>query len=219
MIHRIAELVYPPKCILCRKLLQAGEVDLCAHCRIHGPHCPKPKRKLPFLDSWLALWHYEKEVRASLIRYKFYGKRHYAKGYGRLLAMKVQQECEDGFDLISWVPVSPWRKFRRGYDQVLLLAEALGAELGIQPVQCLQKIRHTPPQSRLKGQAQRRANVLGAYRAVEPERFAGKRILLLDDIITTGATAGECGRVLLTAGAKEVHCAALAAANYNTTSR
>lgn len=215
MIHQLAELLFPPKCILCGKLLKRGEVDLCGECRIHGPDFPMPKRKLSFLDSWLALWHYEGDVRRSLLRYKFYGKRHYAAGYGRLLAMKIQRE-HDNIDLISWVPVSKWRRIRRGYDQVELLAKSVAAELGTEPVRCLRKVRHTPPQSGISSQAKRRANVLGAYQAVEPERFAGKRIVLLDDVITTGATAGECARVLLTAGAKEVHCAAVAAANYNS---
>lgn len=219
MIHRVAELLFPPKCILCGALLERGEVDLCAKCRIHGPDCPISKRKLPFLDSWLSLWHYEGDVRKSLIRYKFYGKRHYAVGYGRLLAMKILREREGDFDLVSWVPVSRWRRLRRGYDQVELLAMAVCAELGMEPLRCLRKIRHNPPQSGIIGQAQRRANVLGAYEAVDPERFLGKRVLLLDDVITTGATVGECARVLLTAGAKEVHCAAVAATNYNTTNR
>lgn len=219
MIHRIAELLFPPKCILCGSLLGKGEVDLCGRCRIHGPDSPITKRKLPFLDSWLAMWHYEGDVRKSLIRYKFYGKRHYAEGYGRLLAMKILREREDDFDLISWVPVSRWRRLRRGYDQVELLAEAVGGQLGMKPVKCLRKIRHNPPQSGIVGQAHRRANVLGAYEAVDAERFIGKRILLLDDVITTGATVGECARVLLTAGAKEVHAAAVAATNYKNTGR
>ena len=81
----------------------------------------------------------------------------------------------------------------------------------MEPVRTLRKIRHNPPQSGITGQAERRANVLGVYEAVGPESFKDKRVLLLDDIITTGATAGECARVLLTAGAKEVHCAAIAA--------
>ena len=81
----------------------------------------------------------------------------------------------------------------------------------MEPVPTLCKIRHNPPQSGIVGQAQRRANVLGVYEAVEPESFKDKRVLILDDIITTGATLSECARVLLTAGAKEVHCAAIAA--------
>ena len=82
----------------------------------------------------------------------------------------------------------------------------------MQPVSTLKKVRNNRPQSGIVGQAKRRANVLGVYRAVCPQEVRGKRVLLLDDIITTGATAGECARVLLTAGAKEVHCGVIAAA-------
>ena len=126
--------------------------------------------------------------------------------------MKLLREYPDGFDVLTWVPISRLRKFRRGYDQVELLAKAVGRELDMEPVRCLKKIRNNRPQSTVTGQAQRRANVLNAYRAIKPEQFQGKRVLLLDDIITTGATAGECARILLTAGAKEVHCAAVASA-------
>ena len=93
-----------------------------------------------------------------------------------------------------------------------LLAQAVGKELGMDPVSTLRKIRNNRPQSRIHGQAQRRANVLGVYRILDPELVQGKRVLLLDDIITTGATAGECARVLLTAGAGEVHCGCIAVA-------
>ena len=77
----------------------------------------------------------------------------------------------------------------------------------------LKKVRHNRPQSSIAGQAERRANVLGAYEALSPQQIAGKRILLLDDVITTGATVSECARVLLTAGAKHVYCAAIAGAS------
>ena len=211
LLHRIANTLFPPKCVLCGKILEKNELDLCADCRIDAPECPVRRTKLPFLDSWLAVWHYEGQVRRSLLRYKFYNRRHYAASYGRLLAMKIAREREGEFDLITWVPISRWRKLRRGYDQVELLAQAVCAELQMEPVPTLCKIRHNPPQSGIVGQAQRRANVLGGYEAVEPESFKDKRVLILDDIITTGATLSECARVLLTAGAKEVHCAAIAA--------
>ena len=216
----IWKLLFPPKCVLCGKILEKGQIDLCDRCRIHGPVCTKSKIKLPFLDSWLALWHYEEDVRRSLLRYKFYGKRHLAKNYGRLLADKLLREREADFDMITWVPVSRMRRLRRGYDQVELLAKALGEALEMEPVKCLRKIRRTQVQSRLTGQAQRRANVLGAYEVIDSRQVVGMRVLLLDDIITTGATAGECARVLLTAGASEVHCAAVASAiHYKNTSR
>ena len=214
-LNRIAALLFPPKCVLCNRILDRNELDLCRECRSDSPECTGKPSKLPFVDSWLAVWHYEGTVRRSLLRYKFHGKSHYALSYGRLLAMKLHKERDGDYDLITWVPISRWRKPHRGYDQVELLAQAVCTELGITPVQCLRKIRHNRAQSGIVGQAHRRANVLGVYDAVNKESFQGKRILLLDDIITTGATVGECARVLLTAGAEEVHCAAIAAVNHH----
>ena len=114
--------------------------------------------------------------------------------------------------MLTWVPVSRLRRITRGYDQVELLAKAVGRELNIEAQPTLKKIRHNRRQSSISSAAQRKANVLGAYRVISPEVLHGKRILLLDDVLTTGATAGECARMLLTAGAKEVHCAVIATA-------
>ena len=219
MIKILADLLFPPKCILCRRVLDSGEVDLCPDCRTDSEERPNGKLKLSFIDSWSTLWYYEDNVRSSLHRYKFRNARSYASVYGRLLAMKLQKEFAGAFDILTWVPVSPKRRWERGYDQVELLAMAVGCELGITPVCTLQKIRDNPPQSGITGYAQRKANVLGVYKAVEPAALHGKRVLLLDDIITTGATSGECARVLLTAGAKEVICAAIAAAPNEKISR
>ena len=216
MLAWLKELIFPSKCVLCRKLLDKDELDLCRHCRVEAPEYPQGKLKIQFLDSFAAIWYYEGDVRRSLLRYKFYGARHYADPFGRLLAMKLLREYPEGFDVLTWVPISRLRKLRRGYDQVELLAKAVGRELGMEPQPLLKKIRNNPPQSGIVGQAKRRANVLGIYRLAEPVNVEGKRILLLDDILTTGATAGECARVLLTAGAAEVHCAVVAAAGKNT---
>lgn len=211
----LLKLLYPPKCVLCGAILERGERDLCEDCRIDAPECPLSRTKLPFLEGWLALWYYEGTARGSLLRYKFRGCRSYADCYGRLLGEKIRAEYPEGFDLLTWVPISPLRKLRRGFDQVELLAKTVGRELNLKPVRLLKKIRHNRPQSGISGQAERRANVLGAYRALHPECLRGKRILMLDDIITTGATAGECARVLLTAGAGEVYCGAVAAARHD----
>lgn len=215
-LERLARLLYPPKCVLCGRLLEKEETDLCHGCRVDAPDCPVSRTKLSFLDSWTAVWFYEDNVRRSLIRYKFRNARSYAGCYGRLLAMKLQREYPGEFELITWVPISPLRRFFRGYDQVQLLAEAVAGELGMEPVSLLKKIRHNRPQSSISGEAQRRANVLGVYRVIAPETVRNRKILLLDDIITTGATAGECARVLLTAGAEEVHCGAVAAVRHRT---
>ena len=212
---RLLNLLFPPKCTLCGKVLERSETDLCHACRIDSPECAGTHKNFSFLDSWVAVWYYKGYIRESLLRYKFRRARHYAPVYGALLAMRILQEYPDGFDVLTWVPISPLRRIRRGYDQVELLAEAVGQELGMTPVSTLKKIRHNRPQSAIAGQAERRANVLGAYKAVCPQEVQGKRILLLDDIITTGTTAGECARVLLTAGAKEVHCGCVAAASHH----
>lgn len=211
--EKLYQLLFPPKCILCGCLLKEQETDLCHPCRTETQEYPPKNIKFPYLAGWTALWYHEGNVRSSILRYKFYNARSYGDVYGRLLAMKLMQEHPD-FDILTWVPISTLRKWRRGYDQVALIARSVGEQLGVTPMVTLKKVRNNPPQSGIGNAAMRRANVLGVYRAVNPEQFAGKRILLLDDIITTGVTAGECARVLLTAGAKEVFCATVAAASH-----
>ena len=190
LFHWIADLLFPPKCILCGEILAENETDLCHICRVEAPNFPSARKSIPFVAQLCVLWYYKDTVRESLLRYKFYNARHYAPAYGKLLAMKLSQELPD-FDVLTWVPVSRLRKLRRGYDQVELLAQSVGRELGISPVSTLRKIRNNRPQSRLKDPAARRANVLGAYRSVDGASVQGKRVLLLDDVLTTGATAGE----------------------------
>ena len=131
--------------------------------------------------------------------------------YGRLLALKLLERYSQLPDIITWVPISSRRRFSRGYDQSKLLAEALGKELGVPVISTLKKIRHTRPQSTLADAAQRRANVLGAYKVRNPQAISGKQILLVDDVITTGATASECAKTLLTGGAAQIYFAAIAA--------
>lgn len=216
MFQRILTLLFPQKCVLCKGLLSKEETDFCHNCRQNAPEFGKSNLKLSFLAGWTAVWYYKDTVRGSLRRYKFSGRRSYAPAYGRVLAMKLQTAHLTEYDVLTWVPVSPLRRLRRGYDQVELLARAVGNELATPPLKTLRKIRNTPPQSSIRDISQRRANVLGAYRIADAQAVRGKRVLLLDDIITTGATASECARVLLTAGAKEVFCAAVAAAHHNT---
>ncbi len=211
LYYWIVSWLFPPKCILCGRLLGKEELDLCRVCRLEAPEY-KGKSSPQFLDSFAAVWYYEGNVRKSLLRYKFGGARSYAAGYGRLLAMRLTEKHPEGFDCLTWIPTHPLRRLRRGYDQVALLGKAVGRELGIKPVPLLRKIRHNPAQSGIHDAARRRANVQGVYRLIPGKPIAGQRILLLDDILTTGATAGEAARVLKEAGAKEVHCAVIAAA-------
>ncbi len=215
MLRRISQLLFPPKCVLCKALLTKQETDLCHNCRQNAPSFIKGKIKFSFLARWTAVWYYKDNVRLSLLRYKFSGRRSYAGAYGRLLAMQLQSRQFDDFDVLTWVPVGPRRRRKRGYDQVQLLGKCVARELGVPLKRTLKKIRNTPPQSGIPNAASRRANVLGAYKAVDTGTWQGKRILLLDDIITTGATASECAKTLLLAGAKEVTCAAVAVASHD----
>lgn len=210
----ILNLFFPPKCVLCRKVLTKEQTDLCPDCRQMAPVFPESKIKLSFLAHWTGLWYYKDDVRSSLLRFKFSGQRGYAKSYGRLLAMKLQRMGWDDTDMLTYIPISRRRKFTRGYDQTQLLAEAVAEELGLPLTTAVKKIRHTKPQSSLGDAAHRRANILGAYQVIDPVAVKGKRILLLDDIVTTGATAAECARVLLTAGAKEVKLSTIAVADH-----
>lgn len=215
MFSWLLNLFFPPKCVLCRCLLAKEQTHFCPTCRQDAPTFPKSNFTISFVAGWTGVWYYKDMVRKSLIRYKFSGQRNYVRAYGPTLAVKLRQEQMDNFDVLTFVPIAPLRWLVRGYDQVEILAEAVGAEMGIPAVRTLRKIRNTPPQSRLRDVYRRRANVLGAYRVTDPELVRGKRVLLLDDIITTGATASECARTLLSAGAKEVICAAMAVAYHD----
>ena len=208
----ILQLLFPARCVLCRDVLKNEEKDLCSRCRTEAKTYLNTKTRVQFLDSFTAVWYYEDNVRASLLRYKFHGARGNAVSYGHLLAKKLQEEHPGDIDVLTWVPVSSLRRLHRGYDQAALLARSVGQVLEVAPVRTLKKIRHNPRQSGISDSALRRSNVRGVYTVTDPDLVRGKRVLILDDIFTTGATVGECARVLRQAGAKEVHCAAVAAA-------
>ena len=127
------------------------------------------------------------------------------------MAHTIRDKLAGKYDVLTWAPVSRARKRKRGYDQSALLCREIGIHLRLESMQTLRKIKDSPAQSTLTDAAQRRANVSGAYRAERPECFAGKRVLIIDDIVTTGATLAECSRTLLLAGASDVVYAAFAA--------
>lgn len=215
MMKRLLSVLFPPKCVLCRKLLSKEQTDLCPDCRSNAPEFPGSKMKLSFLAQWTGIWYYKENVRQSLLRYKFGGRRSYAAAYGRLLAMKLQRMGWEDANFVTWIPISRQRRFRRGFDQSQRIAQVVARELALPLAATAKKIRHTKPQSLMGDAAHRRANILGAYQVIDPALVKDKRILLIDDIITTGATASECSRVLLTAGAKEVKLATVAVASHN----
>ena len=214
LLSHFLDLLFPPKCVFCGRILAAGETDLCALCQRELPWLAgaEAEQKGEFFSLCASPLRYQGVVRDSLHRYKFKGRQGYHKAYGRLVAQCVHDHLTGRWDLITWVPLSDQRRRERGYDQAFLLASAAALELGEVAVETLRKCRHTGAQSGLSQDAERRANVLGAYEAVDPELVRDKRVLIIDDIITTGSTISECARTLRTMGASEVVCATLARA-------
>lgn len=210
----LLDLLFPPKCPFCGKLLEEGQALLCPDCQRDLPWTQgkSGERKGEFFTLCTAPLWYRDTVRKSHHRYKFSGVRAYVRPYAALMSQCADDHLEGDFDLITWTPISRLRRYKRGYDQAQLLAEELARVRKLTCVPVLRKIRNTKPQSSLKGESERRANVLGAYRLHGTVPVAGKRILLVDDVMTTGATLSECARVLLTAGAAEVVCLTLAMA-------
>lgn len=206
----LRDLLYPRRCLLCHRFLEPGEPLLCPQCAGTLPEPISGARRGSHYRRWAsALW-YEDEVRDSILRFKFGGCAFYAEAYGPLLARAIRQELGEDWELLSYVPLSRLRRRKRGYDQTLLLAKAVGRELGREPVCTLRKRSRTRPQSRMLSQEERQRNILGAFSVPKPELVRDKRILLIDDILTTGATVSEAARILREAGAKEVQVAALA---------
>lgn len=210
----VLDLLFPPKCVFCGKVLDTGETGLCRRCQKELPWLTGGEAELTgeFFSLCAAPLRYQDQVRDSIRRYKFKGRRGYCKVYGHLVAQCVHDHLAGRYDLITWVPLSPRRKKERGYDQSFLLASAAALELGEVAVETLRKELDNQPQSGLTGDAQRRANVLGAYTPVDKALVEGKRVLVIDDVVTTGSTLSECARVLRTMGAADVVCAALARA-------
>ena len=209
----LLDLLFPPRCVFCRRLLHRGEEGICPRCQQELPWAlgAEAEQTGEFFSLCASPLWYQDQVRASFHRYKFKGVRGYSRTYGRLVAQCVQDHLAGRYDLITWVPLSRARLRQRGYDQAMLLASAAALALDDVAAETLCKVRDTEAQSGLgKNDASRRANVLSAYQVTDTALVEGRRVLLIDDIVTTGSTLSECARVLRTAGATDVVCAALA---------
>ncbi len=209
---RLLKLFFPPKCMFCRKIMKEGFI--CSECRGNLPYCVKKRRSPEFCCGSVSALRYTGIVRRAVLSMKFFGKSSYALGFAELLAETVQREIPGKYDVVTWVPVSEKRLRKRGYDQAELLAVRTAELLGMPSLPLLKKVRHTPAQSGFHGLARRRANISGAYEAVSPETIKGQRILLIDDVLTTGATLSESARVLQIAGAENVIGATAARAGF-----
>ena len=198
--------------MLCRQLLREQEQGICSKCRNQEAfRVISTEWKIPHVRCWTAMWQYSGDVRHSLILYKFWRRRLYARVYAAELTEHLKR-WDEKYDLITWVPISGLRKWRRGYDQVELIARAMTTEVPV--VHAIRKCRHNRRQSSILGRKARLQNVKGVYVCRTPEQVRGKRVLLIDDIVTTGATVSEAAKVLRQAGAKSVFVACVATPSF-----
>jgi ComF family protein len=203
-----AQALYPTEPACPRCALPGQAVVLCARCRLGPP---------PF-ERVHAPYRYGGELANAICRWKWgarggAGRPELARPLGQLLAPTLAALAPE-VDVLVPVPLHRGRLAERGFSQAVLLA-ASARRLGRVPVTLepalLERTRATAVQTGL-GRRARLGNVAGAFRAPRPERVRGRRVALIDDVVTTGATAAACARALRQAGAAAVHVVALARA-------
>ncbi len=204
--ERLLDVLFPQRCAFCRCSCAAG---LCETCERTLPVREKVLREDAFARVAAPLF-YKGTVREAVLRLKFSGGLGALRGFAALMARCAAEEFGGEFDRVTFVPVSDKRRRERGYDQAERLAIEMAKLWDTKAERLLKKVHHTEAQSSLTDPAARHANVFGVYEAVNADRICGARILLVDDVVTTGATMKECVRVLKDAGAAEVMCIALA---------
>jgi ComF family protein len=223
----IFSLIFPDECRICKEpLREISRIPVCRRCllkpqplnaeyfcvRCRAPFrssfpldeqglCGICRRGVSGFDAAYSFGFYEDELSELIHLFKYGRVQTLAKPLGRLLAVALPREQE--FDLIVPMPLH-WRKrWQRGFNQSALLASEIARRSNIPVKNFLRRIRPTATQAGLTN-AKRRLNVSGAFRARKGAALSGKRVLLIDDVMTTGATAAACARALKIAGAKRV---------------
>lgn len=143
-------------------------------------------------------------MRQAILLFKYGGRPLFARHLGRLMVEAAGRLFDPReFEVLIPVPLHPGRQRARGFNQAALLAREIGRSFGLDVGErLLGRVRATEAQS--GGRREREENVKGAFAVRQSDRVKGRRLLLIDDVFTTGATAGECARTLLAAGAAEV---------------
>jgi len=226
----VLDLLYPPLCMACR--VPVAQPGLCAACWgaitfLEGPACaccglPFPVdlggenqcaaclALPPAFDTARAILAYDDKSRGAILALKHADRLDLVPGFARWLARVGRQVLSRG-EVIVPVPLHRLRLWQRRYNQAAELARYLGREQGICVAShALIRTRPTPSQGAMPSARARRRNVQGAFGVADPAAVAGRRVLLIDDVMTTGATAQACARALRRAGAIEIHVLALA---------
>ena len=172
--------------------------------------CDHPAFFLDGLDACFAFADYSHEAAQAVHRLKFQNQPQLARVFAILMAQHLGPALlEEEPDLLCGVAMHTKRKRKRGYNQAQLIAQELAKQLHLPCQQLLEKTAATAAQHTLSA-AERRTNLQGVYRVLDEQQVAGKRILLVDDVITTGATVDECAALLRKSGVKTVHTACIA---------
>lgn len=211
MITRILDFFFPPVCIFCGAVMARTGDGVCGECAKILPSLERAQNTRKIGKYICAVtFYYDGIVRSCIHAVKFRGRRGRIFRLAPFLAQTVAEELGGEFDAVTYVPLHPLRRRRRGFDQARLLAEAVAELFGTKSEKTLRKTRNIPPQSLVKAPEERRKNVQNAFSVPHPEAVRGRRFLLIDDVVTSGATLSVCADALLAAGAASVVCAALA---------
>lgn len=204
-INYAINLIYPNVCGICDKMCKD---DLCKKCEIKLKNISKFKidtYKNKNYKRHIYLFKYEGIIKERLINYKFNNKPYIYKSFVNFL-IKNKKICRflKSYDIIIPVPIHYNRKVTRGYNQSALISKNIAKQLHLNHDEkvLLKKVNNKPQST--KDKQERKTNVIGAYYIKNKERIFNQKVLLVDDIYTTGSTANECAKVLKIAGAKIV---------------
>ncbi len=203
-LSAVLDLLYPPQCVHCQRI---GRL-LCERCT--GQLESGPLRTVVGLDAVRVRTTFEGPAASAIHALKYDRLTRLADPLGELLA-QVWPGPDVAADLICAVPLHPQRQAERGYNQSALLARRVANLTGLRYVDdAVARVRHTETQTHLDAKA-RRENVAGAF-AANPQRVDNLSIILVDDVLTTGATLAACAGALRASGARSVHGLVLASA-------
>lgn len=203
----LVSVFFPQRCACCGRVIVPSAL-FCPECLAALPKTVYERSAVGgFLCSAALL--YEEPYSTALKRFKFHSKPGGLQGFA-ILTVKAARERFAGkdFDAVTCVPMTRLAVFKRGYNQSEELARACAKLMALPFEPVLEKYRSNAPQRTLN-RSRRMKNVRGVFRIRKSHSVTGKRYLLIDDVITTGSTLGECARVLKTGGCSEVCCAVL----------
>ncbi len=206
--NALLNFVYPPLCHLCEAYLHPDEKLICNTCwqslRRAAPDAQAAGNDFD-LDGVYSLWEFGDGVQRIIHEIKFNRKKSLADKVGfELASLVAENQALREVDVIIPLPLHHTRRRIRGYNQSHLLSIPISARAGFPIVEAaVRRVKSTKPQARLSAR-KRLDNVKGAFMVTDPERVAGKRVLLVDDVVTTGATLNACALALQAAGAGRV---------------